>query len=482
MALGMPGVTVWSWDICTGWVDSTVAAEPCNFDEFAALVDEKYREAWRTAFERARDHGAPWVSSFHLALSSGAESRCVEERGRAWLDDDGRPARAVALRVEVPCTHRQAEDPDRASDDAATQCQAEAALGLATHGFLDSAFESSPNGVLLLAADGRIVRTNRRARELLRCGESPPGRMDDIPACIHVLDARGDPVPRERLPSALALRGDATHGMALWLQFPDGQKVGVLAGATPIRARDGALEGVVVEVAEAVTFFDLQEPRADLVRLISQDLRRPLGAILVQAKLLRRRNEAAQAVRSRAEAIVASAQLMAAVLNDLVESILLEEGRLRLELESVDLVAMVNEVRERLPADCGAGRVRIEPCRGLPRVVVDPGRLERVVVSLLTGALQRSPPGAAVTVRAAPDAGQVVLEIQDEGQRIEAATLAHAFERRQPPSTSGLDATSLALYTSRVLVEAHGGSMTANADGRGNVIRVRLPQRSPEQA
>ena len=41
----MPGVTVWSWDICTGWVDSTVAAEPCNFDEFAALVDEKYREA-----------------------------------------------------------------------------------------------------------------------------------------------------------------------------------------------------------------------------------------------------------------------------------------------------------------------------------------------------------------------------------------------------------------------------------------------------
>jgi signal transduction histidine kinase len=487
-ALGVFGVVAWRWEAATGRVTSTAANGPCNLEELVAQVHGDDRERWRAAFQQARDRGEPWTCPFRLA-PNGAGIRWVEERGRAWLDRDGRPAGAVALRADAAgSAHSQATATERPPGDgerAAGSGGSAAALEVQarSEGFLDAALESMSDGLLLIAADGRVTRTNRRARELLRCDGAPLVSIEELLAGLRVFDTRGNPVPRGRLPSALALRGETTHGIGLVVQFSDGQRVRVSAGAAPIRGSDGAVVSAVLTLTDPVHFPEAQEPREDLARMISQHLRPPLGAILVQAKLLGRRlSEGLQAVRSRSEAILQSAQRMGAILNDLVESALLEAGRLRLELASVDLLDMVRNLRGRLPAGYDGGRIRIEPCHDLPRVLADPNRLERVLVNLLTGALKRSPPGAQVVVRLAAGPGEVVLEVEDEGERIELA-FPDGFDPQPPAPAPGQEDHRLELYTARVLVEAHGGTITADGVAeRGNLVRVRLPLRPPGAA
>jgi signal transduction histidine kinase len=215
--------------------------------------------------------------------------------------------------------------------------------------------------------------------------------------------------------------------------------------------------------------------------MLSHDLRTPLGVILAQAKLLARRNEGADAVRGRAEAIATSAQRMAAMLNDLVESALLEAGKLRLDLAPVDVAALARELRRRLAAPYDGERIHVQADPGVPRVQADPDRLERVLVNLFTNALKYSAPGSEVRVRVAREGPGVLLEVEDRGQGIAPEDLPHLFERYfRALGTRRFEGVGLGLYAARRLVEAHGGTISAASEhGKGSVFRVRLPAAPP---
>ena len=278
-----------------------------------------------------------------------------------------------------------------------------------------------------------------------------------------------------------ALRGESIRGLPLALQFADGRIVWVTVGAAPIHASDGTIAGAVLTLSDVTRLRELQEQREDLARMISHDLRTPLGVILAQAKLLGRRNEGADSVRSRSEAIVANAQRMAAMLNDLVESALLEAGKLRLEVAPLDVVHMVQDLRARLAAPFGGERIRLEAAEVVPPALADPNRLERVLVNLLTNALKYSAPASEVVVRVGSDGAHVVLEIEDRGQGIAPGDLPHLFERYfRALGSSRLEGMGLGLYTARMLVEAHGGTIgVTSVPGQGSVFRVRLPVGPP---
>jgi signal transduction histidine kinase len=238
--------------------------------------------------------------------------------------------------------------------------------------FLDAAYESTTDGVLLISAEGRVARTNRRARELLRCEGLPPASIDEVLSTVRILDAERRPVPPKRLPASLALRGSSTDRLAFNVQFPNGKEVCLAASAAPISARDGAILGAVVTVAAPTDAAGAQGAREDLARMMAQDLRAPLGVILAQAKLLGRRAEAAATVRSRAEIIAASAHRLSAMLADLVDSAQIEAGRLRLELAPLKLLDLVTDVCDTSPPSPAPGAYGSRPataCRACWRTL-----------------------------------------------------------------------------------------------------------------
>jgi signal transduction histidine kinase len=493
----LQGRTVlWRWDEATGAFEAAGALErllgatPRSLDDLEALVHEEDRVPRRAALARAMEHGEPWTCTFRSAR--GDPARWIEERGAAERDGADQPSRVSALLVDV--SRRKVEEAaadqrlrrehrDRHAAQVATDTAEAALRALArSEAFLESIFSSMTDGLVLFGPDGRITHMNPMAREILRFGEASPDESIEARAeRLQVQDVEGRPIAPEQLPVPQALRGQVTRGLPVGLRFPDGRIVWVTAGAAPIRSPQGALVGAVLTLSDMSRLRELQEQREDLARMISHDLRTPLGVIAAQAKLLGRRTESPAAVRVRAEAIGTSAMRMAAMLSDLVESALIDSGKLRLEVGQVDLPEMARELRRRLAAPYDAERIQVEAGPDVPPVAADPARLERVLVNLFTNALKYSAPGSPVVVRISPAAGAVALEVEDRGQGIAEADLPHLFERyHRALGSHRLEGVGLGLWTARRLVEAHGGSIAVTSvPGQGSVFRVRLPAASP---
>jgi PAS domain S-box-containing protein len=490
-ALAWARAAAWSWDEeqdlleWAGAPAELLDEVPVSLAALEALVHEDDRAARRVAIARAVQRGEPWACLFRLARHGG--ERWLEERGRGLA---GPAARGRATAVLVDVTHRREteaalelrlrrEARERHEAQVATET-AEAALRAfaRSEAYLESIFASMADGLVLFAPDGRITRMNPSAQQMLGLGAHEAGMtITERMARVRLLDADGKELPHERLPVVSALRGEPVRGEAYCLDLPDGRKVWTVCGAAPIRAPDGSVVGAVLTLGDVTRMREVQEQREDLSRMISHDLRTPLGVILAQAKLIGRRSEGPEAIRARAEAIATSAQRMTAMLNDLVESALLEAGKLRLEREPVDLAAMARDLRGRLADPYDGDRIRIEAAADVPVVSADPARLERVLVNLFTNALKYSDRGSAVVVRVSAQEREAVLEVEDHGPGIRAEDLPHLFERYfRSLSHCRYDGMGLGLYTARCLVEAHGGTIgVTSLLGRGSVFRVRLP-------
>jgi signal transduction histidine kinase len=217
--------------------------------------------------------------------------------------------------------------------------------------------------------------------------------------------------------------------------------------------------------------------REDLLHVVSHDLRAPLASVVGQAQILRRRAPDDAWVAARADAILRAASRMDAMVEDLLDSARLESGRLRLALERVNLEEFLDELFARLGTSLEVERVSVSVPRSEGITLdVDPRRLERVLVNLLSNALKFCPEGA-VRLAAERRSGWVTISVSDDGPGIDPADVTNLFTRyhqaRRSPSRDGI---GLGLYGARLLVEAHGGRISAESTpGAGSTFRVELP-------
>jgi len=243
---------------------------------------------------------------------------------------------------------------------------------------------------------------------------------------------------------------------------------------------------LVAYVTTALTLSSIREriqERESLLHVVSHDLRAPLDAVVGQARLLLRRGADAW-TSARVDAILRAASRMDSMIGDLLDAARLESGRLRLELEEVELGPYLGELLPRMGAALDVERVDV----ALPaseRIVVraDPGRLERVLLNLLSNALKYSPEGR-VRLEVASRGEWVSICVVDRGPGIRPEDLPHLFQRfyrgRGSPSADGI---GLGLYGSRLLVEAHGGRIgVESAPGAETRFRVELPAVSAGRA
>jgi histidine kinase len=111
---------------------------------------------------------------------------------------------------------------------------------------------------------------------------------------------------------------------------------------------------------------------------------------------------------------------------------------------------------------------------------MDAARITQVLVNLLGNALQYTPSGGSVTVKAWAEAREVLVAVRDTGAGVAAEHLPHLFERfyRVDRSRSRAGGGSgIGLTISKYLVEAHGGRIWAESPGvgRGSSFTFTLP-------
>jgi signal transduction histidine kinase len=237
---------------------------------------------------------------------------------------------------------------------------------------------------------------------------------------------------------------------------------------------------LVAYVTTALTLSNIRgrmRERENLLHLVSHDLRAPLGAVVGQAQILRRSAGADSWTVARADAILRAASRMDAMIEDLVDAARLESGRLRLELEEVELAAYLGELLARMGTSLDVERVDLAmPASERVAVRADPRRLERVLLNLLSNALKYSPEGR-VRLEVASRDGWVAISVVDGGPGIRPEDLPHLFQRfYRGRGASSRDGLGLGLYGARLLVEAHGGRIEVeSAPGAETRFRVELP-------
>jgi len=227
--------------------------------------------------------------------------------------------------------------------------------------------------------------------------------------------------------------------------------------------------------------------RDEFLAVASHELKTPLTPLNLRLQSLQRELERNNSHLDlpRLREHVATLQRQSKRLSTLAEGLLdvsrLEAGKLVLDLECLDLSALVRDVASRFGAQAERTRTPLE-VRAEERVVGrwDRLRLEQVVSSLLSNALkygaghpihvlvERVPTGARLTVR-------------DEGIGISPEHLPRIFARfERAVSAEHFGGLGLGLYLTRNLVEALGGSIHASSEpGKGSTFEVALPLASP---
>jgi signal transduction histidine kinase len=116
----------------------------------------------------------------------------------------------------------------------------------------------------------------------------------------------------------------------------------------------------------------------------------------------------------------------------------------------------------------------------LPPVALDRDLFKQAVLNLLLNAQQAMPQGGELTIQATAEPPGVSLSLIDTGKGMPPEVLARAFK---PFYTTRQDGTGLGLATARKIIEAHGGTITAQSEpGRGSKFTIRLPAAPTEAA
>jgi signal transduction histidine kinase/CheY-like chemotaxis protein len=257
-------------------------------------------------------------------------------------------------------------------------------------------------------------------------------------------------------------------------------------GDVALFADVGARAGLALD--NALLYRDAQDAnqlKEDFLATLSHELRTPLNALLGWTQLLRK-SDVDETARARALATIErNARAQAMLINDLLDVSRVMSGKLRLNLQSVDVpaiaLAAADAVRPTVRARELELVIAVAPQGG--EVMGDPDRLQQIVWNLLSNAVKFTPPGGRVDLSVTAPAGAVQIAVADTGDGIEPALLPYVFERfRQGDSstTRAQGGLGLGLAIVRHLVDLHGGAVEAQSDGVGSGARfvVTLPARA----
>lgn len=220
----------------------------------------------------------------------------------------------------------------------------------------------------------------------------------------------------------------------------------------------------------------------DFLATLSHELRTPLNAILGYAHLLREGTIGPSELREAIEVIERNARSQTQIIEDLLDMSRIVSGKLRLDVQRLDIAAVVTAAVDTVkPAADGKG-IRItsllDPHVG--PVKGDPSRLQQVIWNLLTNAIKFTPKGGKVQVALERVNSHIEITVSDTGEGLRPEFLPHVFDRfRQADASTTRRHGGLGLGLSIVkqLVELHGGTVRVKSPGlgEGSTFVVALP-------
>ena len=217
--------------------------------------------------------------------------------------------------------------------------------------------------------------------------------------------------------------------------------------------------------------------------IVSHELKTPLTSLKGMTQLFRRqveRADAAQIVSMGLADMERSIRRMEVLVNDLLDSSLIETNMFVLHRKRCDLVELCRHLIDEYTAGYGPALTFEVPGEPI-EVEVDADRISQVVLNLLSNARKYSPKGSPITITLQQAGYEATASVRDMGVGIPPETLPNIFEQfYRVPGVEVQDGPhtglGLGLYISRKIVERHGGHIDVQSvPGQGSTFSIVLP-------
>src|SRR5262245_56358387 len=260
------------------------------------------------------------------------------------------------------------------------------------------------------------------------------------------------------------------------------------AAAHVIRERGASLERQLEELRVARHAAEVANRAKDeFLTLVSHELRTPLNAVYGWARMLRSGQLTGETADRALDSIIRNANAQVQLIDDLLDVSRVVAGKVRLDVQEVDLKSVIEHAIESVQPAAEAKRIRLQTVFDLRAgtVLGDPARLQQIVWNLLINAVKFTDGAGPVHVSLQAAGSHVELIVSDTGRGIAPDLLPVIFERfRQADSSSTRPHGGLGLGLALVkyLVELHGGTVAAHSagEGKGATFTVTLPAATAE--
>jgi diguanylate cyclase len=226
----------------------------------------------------------------------------------------------------------------------------------------------------------------------------------------------------------------------------------------------------------------INEMKDEFLAVISHELRTPLNAIVGWAQILKRGPVDEAVLQKGIDTIERNARAQAQLIDDLLDMSKIISGKVVLEMQSIDTVALIDDAVE--TARPAAARKNVHLHKSLDPdarpIYADMRRMQQVLWNLLSNAVKFTPEGGSIQVTLAQSGDGIMIKVQDSGIGIDPEFLPFVFDRfRQADASTTRRYGGLGLGLSIVknLVQLHGGAVQAasSGEGLGSVFTVTLP-------
>jgi signal transduction histidine kinase/CheY-like chemotaxis protein len=228
------------------------------------------------------------------------------------------------------------------------------------------------------------------------------------------------------------------------------------------------------------------ELKNQMLSMAAHDLRNPLGIIQNFSILLQQDFTHSQSLSEKQQkwfqVIQNTSQFTLSLVNNLLDVTKIEAGQLKLELQTTDLLTLVNQAIDlNLPlADSKQIQLNFHYKDPLPSMTLDVVKIQQVLNNLLSNAIKYSHSQSQIDVQITQEEHQLILAVKDQGQGIpttELEKLFQPFSKTSVKTTGGETSTGLGLLICRKIVEGHQGQIWVESqEGKGSTFYVALPR------
>ncbi|MEH6951007.1 ATP-binding protein [Nitrobacter sp. NHB1] len=502
---------LWDWDLSRGrifWSQSMFTmlglesrSDLLTFGEVNALVNSEDIDLFEIADQLISGRIHHIDQSFRMRHSGG---HWIWLRVRCELNQNAGGGTAHLIGIAVDITEQKS----------LAEKTVEADLRLR------DAIETIPEAFVLWDADDRLVLCNSHFQRLHKLPESAVAAGTSYETVIevgrmHEISAR-PPEAGTTAPGARTFEAQLDNGS--WLNISerrtkDGGYVSVGTDITRIKEHEqklvdndlrlratvidlkrtqATLEQQAIELADLAQKYAKEKDRAEdanrakskFLANMSHELRTPLNAIIGFSEIMSNGMFGTLGSEKYSEYchdILTSGQYLLEVINDILDMSKIEAGRMKLDMEPLDLSRMLAEslrvVTGRTSDKKLTFDVRIDDDIS---IIADHRSVQQITVNLLSNAVKFTPDGGRVIARSQVFANSIALTIADTGIGIAPHSLrklGKPFEQVESQLTKTYAGSGLGLAIAKSLVNLHGGSMRLRSKpGTGTVVRVTLPR------